>query len=180
MRLRISEMMRNRIIIITGSAVSAIGLVALLGLWWAVAEGPLRNPEEALEDFYEARDRAEDQLMDPLILNGRRVVPLVMKELSNKDMRLRRYAIGFLGNGRYSEALPMLEAILNDGSEIYYFRADALKAIFQISQARAKELAPNFVNSQEYLGDVAREIVVGRNPILSERSYWDAFRRAHD
>jgi hypothetical protein len=180
MRLHISEMVRNRIIIIAGSAVSAIGLVALLGLWWAVAEGPLRNPEEALEDFYEARDRAEDQLRDPLILNGRRVVPLVLKEIPNKDMRLRRYAISFLGNGRYSEALPMLEAILNDESEIYYFRSGALEAIFHISQARAKELAPNFVNGQELLGEVAREIVAGRYTIRYERSYWDAFRRAHD
>lgn len=172
--------MKNRIIIIAGSAVSAIGLVALLCLLWAFAAGPLRSPDEALADFYEAKDRAEDQLMDPLILNGPRVVPLVLKDLPNKDMRLRRYAIGFLGNGRYSEALPMLEAILNDESEIYHFRADALEAIFQISQARAKELAPNFVNGQEFLGEVAREIVAGRNPFHNERSYWDAFWHVHD
>jgi|SRR5262245_13313908 len=166
-----------RIRIIAGSAVTVVGL---LGLWWAVAEGPLRNPDEALKDFYEARDRAEDQLMDPLILTGRRVVPLVLKELPNKDMRLRRYAIGFLGNGRYSEALPMLESVLNDESEIYYFRADALRAIFQISQARAKELAPKFVNGQDLLGEVAGEIVAGKNPINFERSYWDAFWHVHD
>jgi hypothetical protein len=149
-------------------------------LWWAVAEGPLRNPGEALEDFYEAKDRAEDQLMDPLILTGRSVVPLVLKELPNKDMRLRRYAIGFLGNGRYSEALPLLEAILNDESEIDYFRSDALRSIFQTSQSRARELAPNFVNGQEFLGEVAREIVAGKNPIYFERSYWEAFRQVHD
>src|SRR5262245_48763067 len=170
--------MKTRIIV--GSAVSAVGLVALLGLLWAVAEGPLRNPVEALKDFYEAKDRAEDQLMDPLILTGSSVVPLVLKELPNKDMRLRRYAIGFLGNGRYSEALPMLEVILNDKSEIYYIRAEALEAIFQISQSRAKELAPNFVNGQELLGEVAREIVAGKNPIYFERSYWEAFRHVHD
>lgn len=166
--------------IIAGSAVSAVGLVALLGLWRPVAEGPLRNPGEALEDFYEAKDRVEDQLMDPLILTGRSVVPLVLKELPNKDMRLRRYAIGFLGNGRYSEALPLLDVILNDESEIDYFRGDALRSIFQISQSRARELAPNFVNGQELLGEVAREIVAGKNPIYFERSYWEAFRRVHD
>jgi hypothetical protein len=103
-----------------------------------------------------------------------------LKELPNKDMRLRRYAIGFLGNGRYSEALPMLEVILKDESEIYYFRTDALEAIFQISQTRAKELAPNFVNGQESLGEVAGVIVSGKNPISFERSYWDAFRHVHD
>jgi len=44
---------------------------------------------------------------DPLILNGRRVVPLVIAELPNKNMRLRRDAIGFLGNGGYPEGLPV-------------------------------------------------------------------------
>jgi hypothetical protein len=166
--------------IIAGSVVSVVGLVGLLGLWWAVAEGPLRNPSDALEDFYEGKDRAEDQLMDPLILTGRGVVPLLLNELPNKDMRNRRYAIGFLGNGRYSEALPRLEVILNDESEIYYFWSDALEAICQISQARAKELAPNFIHGQESLGKVAREIVAGKNPIHFERSYWDAFWRVHD
>jgi hypothetical protein len=76
--------------------------------------------------------------------------------------------------------LPRLEVILNDESEIYYFRSDALEAIFQISQARAKELAPNFIHGQELLGEVAREIVAGKNPIHFERSYWDAFWRVHD
>ena len=67
-----------------------LGIVLALGLWWAVTEGPLRKPDDALRDFFEARDRAEDQLMDPLILNGRRVVPLVIAEVPNKEMKLRR------------------------------------------------------------------------------------------
>jgi len=130
-------------------------LVAMLGLWWAVEEGPLRDPHEALNDFYDAKDRAEDQLMDPLILAGSDVVPMVVAELPNKEMRLRRYAIGFLGNGHYTQALQNLESILRDETEIYYFRADALGAIYQISPARAKELAPQYVRGQELLGKVA-------------------------
>jgi len=50
--------------------------------------------------------KAEDQLMDPLLLAGDDVVPLVIDELPDKEMRLRRYAIGFLGNGRHTPALP--------------------------------------------------------------------------
>lgn len=163
---------------VAGSTIT-FAVAALVGLWWAVAEGPLRNPHDALSDFYEAKDRAEDQLIDPLILAGRDVVPLVIEELPNKEMRLRRYAIGFLGNGRYTQALPCLEAILQDESEIDYFRADALEAIYQISPARAKELAPRYVSGQELLGKVAQDIVAGKNPSFFERSYSDAFWHAH-
>ncbi len=160
--------------------VAGIALVTLLSLWWAVAEGPLRNPNAALNDFYTAKDRAEDQLIDPLILAGSDVVPLILKELPNKKMQRRRYAIGFLGIGRYSQALPSLETILRDESEIYYFRADALRAIHQISEARAKELAPHYVNRQELLGRVAQDIVAGENPAYFERSYWEAFWHVHN
>ncbi len=158
----------------------ALALVVGLALWWAVAEGPLRDPEDALADFYEAKDRAEDQLMDPLILNGRRVVPLVVAEIPNKEMRLRRYAIGFLGNGRYAEALPALEEILKDESEVYYFRADALEAIYQISQDKARALAPAYTNGEDLLGQAAREIVAGRSPVLWERTYFQAFLHRHE
>jgi hypothetical protein len=161
-------------------AVLVLGTVLAFGLWWAMAEGPLRSPEDAIRDFYEARDRGEDQLMDPLILNGRRVVPLVIAEVPKKEMNLRRYAIGFLGNGQYGDALPVLEQILSDESEIYYFRADALEAIFQISPDRAREVAPRYLTGQDLLGRVAQDIVAGRNPVYWTRSYWQAFRHVHE
>jgi len=157
-----------------------VGIVLALGLSWAVAEGPLRNPDDALRDFYEARERAEDQLMDPLILNGRRVAPLVIAEVPNKEMKLRRYAIGFLGNGQYRDALPVLEQVLVDESEIYYFRADALEAVFRISPERARVLAPRYVNGEGLLGWTAQEIVAGRGPVQRIRSYWQAVRHVHE
>jgi hypothetical protein len=164
----------------TKLAVMLLSIVLALGLWWAVAEGPLRNPEAALREFYEARDRAEDQLMDPLILNGRRVVPLVIAAVPNKQMERRRYAIGFLGNGKYREALPVLEEVLSDESERFYFRADALEGIFQISPERARELAPRYLGGEDLLGRVAQDIVAGRNPVYWTRSYWQAFRHVHE
>ncbi len=161
-------------------AIVAVVIVAGLGIWWAFAEGPFRDPEDALRDFYEARERAEDQLMDPLILNGRRVVPLVISAVTNKDMRLRRYAIGFLGNGRYRSALPVLEKVLADESEIYYFRADALEAIYQIAPERAQSLAPGHVDGEDLLGQVARTIVAGESPVYRTRSYWQALWHVHE
>lgn len=156
-----------------------IGTVFIAGLWWAFAQGPLRNPRDALREFLQADNVAEDQLMDPLILAGRRVVPLVITEVQRKDMPRRRYAIGFLGNGRYLEAMPGLEKILTDESEILYFRADALEAIYQIAPGRARELAPRYTSGEELLGKVAREVVAGRSPVHFERSYWQAFSSTH-
>jgi hypothetical protein len=155
-------------------------LLAVAVLWWAFAEGPLRDPEEALRDFYAARDRAEDQLMDPLILKGSGVVPLVLAEVQDRDMRLRRYAIGFLGRGRYRAALPVLERIVGDATELHYFRAGALEAIYQINQDRARAFAPRYVESEGLLGEVARTIAAGGNPVWSRRSWWQAFRHVHE
>lgn len=161
-------------------AVLLLSFVFASGLWWAVAKGPLRSPEDALRDFYEARDRAEDQLMDPLIRNGRRVVPLVIAELPNMDVRRRGYAIMFLGNGGYHEALPMLERVLLNESEENAFRADALQAIFQISPQRARDLAPRHMRGEDLLGRVARKIVAGRSPVYWTRSYWQAVLGTHE
>jgi hypothetical protein len=95
-------------------------------------------------------------------------------------MHRRRYAIGFLGNGHYSEVLPVLEKILSDGSEIFYFRADALEAIYQIAPDRARELAPKYVSGQDLLGRVAQDIAAGRNPVYFTRSYWQALSGRHE
>ena len=159
---------------------AVVTIVLGLGFWWAVAEGPLRDPKDTMQDFYEARGRAEDQLIDPLILNGRRVVPHILADLPSEDMPFRRYAIGFLGNGRYRTALPVLEELLADDTEIYYFRADALEAIYHISPERGHELAPAYVEGEDRLSQVATDIVAGRVPVGWTRSYWRAFLHVHE
>ncbi|WP_375185101.1 hypothetical protein [Pseudoalteromonas sp.] len=158
-----------------------ISLFILIGLslWWSRVEGPLRDPEEALKDFYETQYRAESQLQDPLILNGSNVLPLVLRDLPDKNMPRRRYAIGYIGNGRYEEAIPALKKILHDNSELNYFRADALEAIYQIDMSLSRNLAANFTNEPELLGRVAKKIVSGESPIYSERTFWDAFMGIH-
>lgn len=161
-----------------------VASAVILGLagWWAIAEGPLRDPQAAMLDFYAPDGRAEDQLADPLILNGQKVVPLVIADVKNKKMPLRRYAIGFLGNGRYAEALPVLISILNDDTEIFYFRADALIAIYQISPSKGKELAPRYIQGEELLGRVAKQVVDGTDDVylLRRRSWWKAFLSVHE
>ena len=56
------------------------------------------SPENAIKEFKESKDKAEDQIMDPLILCGKKVIPLVMKEIEDTNMPNRRYAIAYLGN----------------------------------------------------------------------------------
>ena len=152
-------------------------VVIILGitLLWAISSGPLRDPEETLKDFYDGKYRAEVQLKDPLILNGRRVLPLVLNALPKKDMLKRRYAIGFVGGGRYVEALPVLTSILIDESELNYFRADALKAIYQIDKSLSHKLAEQYTSEPDLFGEVAAQIINGKSPIYSTRTYWDAF-----
>ncbi len=150
-----------------------------LTIWWAISSRPLRNPEETLIDFYETKYRAEGQLKDPLILNGRRVLPLVLSDLPNKDMPRRRYAIGYIGDGGYVEALPVLQSILKDETELNYFRADALEAIFQIDKPLSEKLAKQYVDEPDLFGRVATQIVNGKSPIYSKRTYWEAFIGLH-
>jgi hypothetical protein len=136
-------------------------------------------PEVALKRFYE-NNGPEDTLMDPLILAGDGVVPLVLNEVKNKNMPRRRYAIGFLGNGSYKEALPDLEAILQDSAEEDYFRGDALQSIYMIDESRGKELAQNYQGGQNYLGEISRRIITGDSELKKRRTYSDALVGKHE
>lgn len=136
-------------------------------------------PEEALKRFYES-DGPEDTLMDPLILAGDSVVPLVLKEVKNKSMPRRRYAIGFLGNGSYKEALPNLEGILQDPLEEDYFRGDALQSIYMIDESRGKGLAQKYEDHQNYLGEIARRVTAEDSKLKKRRTYSDAVLGKHE
>lgn len=136
-------------------------------------------PEDALKRFYN-NDGPEDTLMDPLILAGDGVVPLVLKEVKNKKMPRRRYAIGFLGNGSYKEALPALETILQDSTEEDYFRGDALQSIYMIDESRGRELAQKYNDHQDYLGAISRRVISGDSELKKRRPYSEAVLGKHE
>jgi HEAT repeat protein len=98
------------------------------------------RPDTALAEFF-ASTAAEDQLMDPLILAGREVVPPVLKEVVRRDMPRRRYAILALGNIGDRAAVEPLEQIALDQAEEEHLRCDALKALALIDETRARALA---------------------------------------
>ncbi len=136
------------------------------------------SPEDALKRFYTSNG-AEDTLMDPLIIAGDKVVPLVLNEVESKTMPRRRYAIAFLGNGSYKEALPLLTSILEDSTEEDYFRADALISIYMIDQSAGQEFAQKHKHEENNLGDVSRRLLSGDTEIIKRRSYADAMSGKH-
>ena len=93
----------------------------------------------------------EPELDDPLIEAGQEMTLVICEAVKNKDMKLRRYAIGALGYIGDKRAIPILEAILESKAEIYYFRGDALHAIYQLDKQLGKEYATQYANEHEYL-----------------------------
>jgi len=152
--------------------------VAAAGLW-VFTVGPMRDPQGALRDFYAGEDLGDEQSCDSLILAGPRVVPLVIADLPKKGTPRRLYAIRFLGNGRYSRALPVLEQLLADDEEDVAFRVEAFRAIYQISPDRARQLAPVYGYSRDQLARVAADIAANRDPGCWTRTYWQALRHEH-
>ncbi|HZE72059.1 MAG TPA: hypothetical protein VE135_21330 [Pyrinomonadaceae bacterium] len=137
------------------------------------------SPEDALERFYTSKG-PEDTLMDPLIIAGDKVVPIVLKEVKNKKMPRRRYAIRFLGNGSYSDAMPVLRSILQDSGEEDYFRGDALISINLIDESLGREFAQKSINERNNLGDVSHQVLSGYPEIRKRRSYLDAIAGHHE
>ena len=122
---------------------------------------------------------AEDMLIDPLILAGRGVVPLVIAEVRKRDMPKRGYAIHFLGNGRYRAALPVLECIVRDETEHELSRSDALRAIYHIDRSLGRRYADRYQARDAPLGVAARAIGAGRLRVR-RRTYLEAVLGHHD
>jgi len=140
----------------------------------------ISTPEQVLTRYYTDRDVAEDQTLDPLILGGSRMVPLLEKEILKKEIVKRRYgtiiALGHIGN---KNSIPVLEQILQDREEKEAFREGSLIAIALIDLPTARKIAPQYLSEAGRVSQIAKEVLT-QNPYLGKRSYWDAFFRVHD
>jgi hypothetical protein len=92
----------------------------------------------------------------------------------------RRYAILFLANGGYSQAVPTLEKVIVNSSESDIIRGDALEAIAFLDRDRSKKLAIQYLNNHGHLSDVANKISTSAELHLSRRTYFDALFRRHE
>lgn len=136
------------------------------------------SPEQAVEQFFN-QTGPEDTLQDPLILGGDGTVPIILEKLKDKKMPRRRYAIAFLGNGSYVQALPALQSILQDATEEDFFRGDALEAIYQIDSSLGTRYAETYKADASYLGDVARRVLLKKGDSFERRSYLQALLGTH-
>lgn len=118
--------------------------------------------------FYIEGDHEPD-IDDPLIARGRSMVPAICEAISHKDMKRRRYAIGALGHIGDRRALPALETILKDSTEIDYFRGDALHSIYQLDRKLGLRYAKQYQRENEYLTRLSGSILK-QEPWLLEAS----------
>lgn len=154
-------------------------IIAIVALGATLYKLHRPTPESVMADFYAADHRAEDMLMDPLILNADIVAPSAIREVRQRDMPLRRYAISFLGNQRVEAAAPTLRLILDDETEPDYFRADALESLFRINRAEGDLRAKEFASRQDHLGYIARGMLDG-SFVPVQRTRWQAMIGHHE
>jgi hypothetical protein len=135
------------------------------------------SPEKALEVFY-AYNGAEDELMDPLILAGTEVIPLLREQIRDKNKPKRRYAIMALGHLGDSSSLPVLKQILTNASEISYFRCDALHAIAMINLEWGYSLAKKYLKGNiTCLSEMSQKRLTGIP--LEKRTWLEALFGRH-
>lgn len=140
----------RRLALVIGSALAIVLAAVGVVVWSRVP----RSAEDAMRRFYDTSDKAEAELMDPLILAGPKVVPVLSHEVQSKNMPGRRYAVLALGHIGDRRAYETLKTMLDDSNEVPYIRRDALDAIALIDPAAGREEAKRHRNSE--IADLAQ------------------------
>ena len=129
------------------------------------------SPEAALAEFRSA-NVPECAIARPLVLAGRKVVPLVVAAIEDRQMPRRRYAVAALGSLGDTRAVDPLFAILSNPEEKDVFRADALQAINKLDGRQGAKLASEYLDRDGLLGEYAFRIANGSE--WEGYGYWDA------
>lgn len=77
---------------------------------------------------------AEEYIERPITEAGYYIGEILVKNISDKQMKNRRYAISGLAEIGYRKAIPVLEKISNDTTEKDYIRKDAIETIDRLKQ----------------------------------------------
>ena len=100
----------------------------------------------------------EPELPAPLVAAGSKMTLAICEAVAQKDMMYRRYAIAALGIVTDRRALPTLESIMKDDTEIDYFRGDALQSIFRIDRTMGRRYAKQYSSGSDYLSMIAAAV----------------------
>jgi HEAT repeat protein len=133
----------NKKIIISVSLYVLISFPLIFIIGCAKSKIGDKEAKTILNDFY--FDNVPESINDRHLLNaGKAIVPHLIIEIQNKNMPKRGYAILALGKIGDKEAIPILAKILEDRSELIYFRTDSLRAIWHIDQKLGEEYARTY------------------------------------
>ena len=80
----------------------------------------------------------------PILDAGYIIGPYILKDIVDKKMEYRRYAISGLGKIKYTPATSVIEKILNDKSEKLYYRGDAYETLVKFDTKESNEIIKNF------------------------------------
>jgi hypothetical protein len=80
----------------------------------------------------------------PIIEAGYEIGKVINENILDKEMKLRRYAIGGLEKIKYLPATNNLSSILNDRDEMEEFRADAYETLTKFSTRESKSIITSF------------------------------------
>ncbi len=112
----------------------------------------------AWREFYYGGS-SEIDVGSSLVRVGEPIVPSVCRAIADRNMKRRRYAIAALGWIGDRRALPSIQKVLSDATELQELRADALAAIYRISPRLAHRLSPPHAERKDLLGTVARAVI---------------------
>lgn len=121
-----------------------------------------QSSENALNEFLTHQTK-ESYLAIPLCNAGEKVVPLLTEKVKDKNLKRRRYAIGFLGVTESKLPVSVLEKIVKDETDNEFYRGDSLQSLYLLDESLGKTLANNYQNMADYLGETAREIMQVKN-----------------
>lgn len=96
---------------------------------------------------FQSQSVSEEYIDRPIIQAGYEIGSILTKEIQDKQMEYRRYAISGLVKINYKLATPTLTKILFDKSEIEVFRADAYEALTAFNTDESRNSLTNFKNS---------------------------------
>jgi hypothetical protein len=80
----------------------------------------------------------------PIIEAGYEIGKVINENILDKEMKLRRYAIGGLEKIKYLPATNNLSSILNDRDEMEEFRADAYETLTKFNTRESKSIITSF------------------------------------